>query len=141
MFYRAHQPGAGGICRKKVEPTSPDSNRYNCRCGERNLPESDTELRFMVNLCISDCTSQVWATMFEAESLFGVTARELSDKRKANEDEFDKLISATNFVSMKFSVSAKVTVECHKNQSPKVRHSSGGYLQWFPKVEVHDTSG
>ena len=141
MFYRAHQPSVGGVCRKKVEPTSPDSNRYNCRCGERNLPESDTELRFLVNLCISDCTSQVWATMFEAESLFGVSAGELNDKRKANEQEFDKLISAANFVSMKFSVSAKVTVECHKNQSPKVRHSSGGYLQWFSKVEVHDTSG
>ena len=123
-----------------MEPTSPDSNRYNCRCGERNLPESDTELRFLVNLCISDCTSQVWATMFEAESLFGVSAGELNDKRKANEQEFDKLISAANFVSMKFSVSAKVILEYHKNQSPNVRLCSGGQFQWFAEVEVHDTS-
>ena len=111
MWYRAHRPGPGGVCRKKVEPTSPDSNLYNCRCGEKNLPESQTELKFLVNLCISDSTSHVWAVMFEAESFLGLTAQELSDKRKANEDEFDKLITAANFVSMKFSVSAKVTAE------------------------------
>ena len=111
MWYKAHLPSIGGVCRKKVEPTSPDSNRYNCRCGEKNLPESQTELKFLVNLCISDSTSHVWAVMFEAESFLGLTAQELSDKRKANEDESDKLITAANFVSMKFSVSAKVTAE------------------------------
>ena len=98
-----------------MEPTSPDSNRYNCRCGEKNLPESQTELRYSVNLCISDSTSHAWAVMFEAESLFGLTAQELYDKKKANEDEFDKLISAANFVSMKFSLSAKVIVEYYQN--------------------------
>ena len=126
MWYRAHLPTAGGVCRKKVEPSGPDSNRYNCRCGEKNLPESQTELRYLVNLCISDSTSHAWAVMFEAESFFGVTAQELHDKKRANEEEFDKLISAANFVSMKFSLSAKVIVRYYPDQSPNVRHSSGG---------------
>ena len=79
------------------------------------MPESQTELKYSVNLCISDSTSHAWAVMFEAESLFGLTAQELYDKKKANEDEFDKLISAANFVSMKFSLSAKVIVEYYQN--------------------------
>ena len=126
MWYRAHKPRAGGVCRKKVEPTSPESQNYNCKCGERNLPESDTELRYMVSLSISDSTSDTWAVMFEAESLLGVTARELNDKRKANEDEFEKLIKAANFVSMKFSVSAKVINIYYQTLSPNVRHFSAG---------------
>ena len=126
MWYRAHQPRAGGVCRKKVEPTSPESKNYNCKCGERNLPESDTELRYMVNLSISDSTSDTWAVMFEAESFLGMTAQELNDKRKANEDEFEKLIKAANFVSMKFSVSAKVINIYYQTHIPNVRHSLGG---------------
>ena len=108
MWYRAHRPPDGQVCRKKVEPSSSGDNLWNCRCGAKNIPTSQTELKYMVNLCISDSTSHVWAVMFEASSLFQMTAQELQDKKISNEEEFDRIISAANFVDMKFSVSAKV---------------------------------
>ena len=46
MWYKAHLLTIGGVCRKKVQSTNPDSNYYNCHCGEKNLPESQTELRY-----------------------------------------------------------------------------------------------
>ena len=91
-----------------MEPSSSGDNLWNCRCGAKNIPTSQTELKYMVNLCISDSTSHVWAVMFEASSLFQMTAQELQDKKISNEEEFDRIISAANFVDMKFSVSAKV---------------------------------
>ena len=108
MWYRAHKPRDGKVCRKKVEPSSSGDNSYSCRCGDRNLSESDTEMRFMVNLCIADSTSHVWAMMFEAGSLLQSTAQELYDQKKADEKEFERSVSAANFTTMKFTVSAKV---------------------------------
>ena len=108
MWYRAHKPSGGKVCRKKVQPSSPENNSYNCKCGDRNLPQSETELRYMVNLCISDSTSHVWAIMFDAQSLFEMTAQELQDKKDADEREFNKLVSDVNFTTMKFSLGAKV---------------------------------
>ena len=108
MLYRAHKPRDGKVCRKKVEPSSSGDNSYSCRCGDRNLSESDTEMRFMVNLCIADSTSHVWAMMFEAASLLQSTAQELYDQKKADEKEFERSVSAANFTTMKFTVSAKV---------------------------------
>jgi len=118
MFYRAHSPPEGLVCRKKVEPSSSGDGSWNCRCGGKNLNTAETELKYVVNLCISDSTSHVWAVIFEASSLFQMTAQELHDKKNSNEKEFDKIISAANFVNMKFSVSAKVE---SFNGSPKLK--------------------
>ena len=53
------------------------SELFDCRCGDKKLSEGETELRYIVNIYLADCTSWVWATMFSASSLFIMTSEEL----------------------------------------------------------------
>ena len=64
--------------------------------------------RYMVNMHLMDYTSSTWAIMFDAASLFRLTAEELELKKKRNEQEFLSIISDLVFTQMKFSISVKV---------------------------------
>ena len=65
--------------------------------------------RYMVNMHIMDNTSSTWVVMFDADSLFRMTAEELELKKKRNEQEFLNIISDLVFTQMKFSISVKVS--------------------------------
>jgi len=118
MWYRAHQPRDGKMCRKKVTQNSSNMELFDCRCGDKKLSESETELRYMVNLCLADCTSSVWATMFSALPLFHMTPQEMHDLRIESESKFLDLISTAQFTESIFSVSAKVETF---NQAPQLK--------------------
>ena len=85
----------------------------------RKLPVGETELRYMVNMCLKDFTSYVWVTMFDAASLFGGnTAQELSDLKDNQLDAFLNLIREVKHTQMLFTVSAKVETF---NGAPKLK--------------------
>ena len=74
MWYRACLSKDGRPCRKKVQEDDQNPGLYSCRCGKRNIPETETELRFMVNMNIMDTTSHVWAVMVDAVTLLQKTS-------------------------------------------------------------------
>eukprot|EP00092_Neocalanus_flemingeri_P013818 GFUD01014906.1.p1 GENE.GFUD01014906.1~~GFUD01014906.1.p1 ORF type:complete len:664 (+),score=220.39 GFUD01014906.1:118-2109(+) len=118
MWYRAHQPRDGKVCRKKVTENAANPELYDCKCGDKKLSEGETELRYMVSLCLADCTSWIWATMFSASSLFNMTAQELHDLRIISESNFLELVTKVQFTEAVFSVTAKVETY---NQSPQLK--------------------
>jgi len=118
MWYRAHTPRDGRKCFKKVTENSSNPELYDCKCGEKKIPEGETELRYMVSLCLADCTSWVWATMFSASSLFNMTAQELHDLRIVSELNFLELVNKVQFKEAVFTVTAKVETY---NQAPQLK--------------------
>jgi len=129
MWYRAHQPRDGKVCRKKVTENAANPELYDCRCGEKKLSEGETELRYIVNLCLADCSSWVWATMFSASSLFKMTAQELHDLRMVSEMDFLELVNKAQFSEAVFTVTAKVETY---NQSPQLKFNiqDMDHLEW-----------
>jgi len=129
MWYRAHQPRDGKVCRKKVTENAANPELYDCRCGEKKLSEGETELRYIVNLCLADCSSWVWATMFSASSLFNMTAQELHDLRMVSEMDFLELVNKAQFSEAVFTVTAKVETY---NQSPQLKFNiqDMDHLEW-----------
>ena len=109
---------AGRYCRKKVVRDDTDPRLYNCKCGDKKLPESETELRYMLDMSIMDATSNTWVTMFDAQTLFNMTAQELNNIKEKRELEFLEVINKTRFQQMLMSVSAKVETY---NGSPKLK--------------------
>ena len=106
MYYRAH---AGGTkCRKKVQEKSGHQGVFSCKCGATDIPSHETSLRYMVRICLADCTDYEWAVMFEAESLFGKTAQELCDIREKSEEDFMQLVQSLQFTERLWTVAAKV---------------------------------
>jgi len=134
MWYRAHQPRDGKMCRKKVTENTSNPELYDCRCGEKKLSEGETELRYMVSLCLADCTSWVWATMFSASSLFNMTAQELHDLRIVSEFDFLELVNKVQFKEATFTVTARVETF---NQSPQLKFT----VQDMDTLQWGDTSG
>ena len=65
-----------------------NSELFDCRCGDKKLSEGETELRYIANSCLADCTSWIWAIMFSTSSLFNMTAQELHDLRIVSEHDF-----------------------------------------------------
>ena len=119
MWYRACLVrDTGRVCRKKVQEDDQHPGSFSCRCGRKNIPASDTELRFMVNMSIRDATSHAWAVMFDAVSLFQMTAQELSDLRDRDENRFMDIVNKVTFIQMTFSVTAKVETY---NSSPQLK--------------------
>jgi len=118
MWYRAHIPRDGKRCQKKVTENATSPELYDCKCGDRKLSESETELRYVVNMCLADCTSWAWATMFNASNMFHMTAQELNDLRITSESKFLDLVNKVQFTEAVFHVTAKV--ETH-NQSPQLK--------------------
>jgi len=119
LWYRAcARERDGRTCRKKVEEDGSNPGVYNCRCGLRNLSPSETELRFMVQMNIQDFTSSTWAVMFSAESLFRMSAQEMSDIKNRSEEEYTELIAEAKFTQMRFAVTAKVEIF---NGDPKLK--------------------
>ena len=119
MWYRAcNRTRDGRFCRKKVTESDSNPGSFNCRCGERNLSESETEMRYMVNMNIMDVTSSVWAVMFDGGSLFKMTAQELFDVKRKNERQFEEKIAEALWTLTNFSVTAKVETF---NGSPKLK--------------------
>ena len=118
MWYRACLAKDGRPCRKKVQEDDQNPGLYNCRCGKRKIPKSETELRFMVNMNIMDATSHMWAVMFDAVTLFNKTAEELSELKDRDENAYLELVSDATFVQMNFTVTAKVETY---NGSPKLK--------------------
>jgi len=118
MWYRAHTPRDGKKCMKKVTENATCPELYDCKCGDKKLSETETELRYMVSMCLADCTSWVWATMFNASSLFHMTAQELNDLRISSESKFLDLVNKIQFTEAVFHVTAKVETY---NQSPQLK--------------------
>ena len=79
-----------------------------CRCGAKEIPRQETGLRYMVSMFLADCTGGAWATMFEADSLFGQTAQQLEELQKADPAGLDRLVAAQQFTPALFSVKARV---------------------------------
>merc|ERR1719397_294388 len=102
--------GAGeGKCRKKVqEEAGGQEDRFTCRCGSRGIPAHETVLRYMVRLCLADCSTYEWAIMFDAETLFGCTAQELHELRQTSEEEFQKKVEQLLFVEQLWTVGGKM---------------------------------
>ena len=65
-----------------------NSELFDCRRGDKKLSEGETELRYIANSCLADCTSWIWAIMFSTSSLFNMTAQELHDLRIVSEHDF-----------------------------------------------------
>ena len=108
LFYRAHNPVGDGKCRKKVQEEAGQENSFTCRCGSRGIPATETMLRYMVRLCLADCSTYEWAVMFDAETLFGCTAQQLHDLRQASEEEFQKKVEELLFVEQLWTVGGKM---------------------------------
>ena len=108
LFYRAHNPAGEGKCRKKVQEEAGLENKFTCRCGSRGIPLEETVLRYMVRLCLADCSTYEWAIMFDAETLFGCTAQQLHELREASEEEFQKKLQALLFVQQLWTVGGKM---------------------------------
>ena len=109
LFYRAHNPAGEGKCRKKVqEEAGGQEDRFTCRCGSRGIPAHETVLRYMVRLCLADCSTYEWAIMFDAETLFGCTAQELHELRQTSEEEFQKKVEQLLFVEQLWTVGGKM---------------------------------
>ena len=108
LFYRAHNPAGEGKCRKKVQEEAGLENKFTCRCGSRGIPPEETVLRYMVRLCLADCSTYEWAIMFDAETLFGCTAQQLHELREASEEEFQKKLQALLFVQQLWTVGGKM---------------------------------
>jgi len=134
MWYRAHQPRDGKKCLKKVTENSSNPELFDCRCGDKKLSEGETELRYIVNICLADCTSWVWATMFSASSLFNMTAQELHDLRIVSEHDFLELVNKAQFTEAVFTVTAKVETY---NQSPQLKFN----IQDIDKLEWGEEGG
>ena len=108
LFYRAHNPGAAGRCRKKVQEEAGQEGTFSCRCGSKAIPASCTVLRYMVRLCLNDCSGHEWAIMFEADSLFGMTAQELQEERDRSEEEFLARVQDLQFQEKLWVVGGKL---------------------------------
>jgi len=108
LFYRAHNPVGDGKCRKKVQEEAGQENSFTCRCGSRGIPATETMLRYMVRLCLADCSTYEWAVMFDAETLFGCTAQQLHDLRQASEEQFQKKVEELLFVEQLWTVGGKM---------------------------------
>ena len=108
MWYRAHQPRDGKKCLKKVTENSSNPELFDCRCGDKKLSEGETELRYIVNICLADCTSWVWPIMFSASSLFNMTAQELHDIRMVSEHDILEMVNKAQFSEAVFTVTSKV---------------------------------
>ena len=106
MYYRAHHGGTK--CRKKVQEVSGHQGVFSCKCGATDIPTQETALRYMVRICLADCTDYEWAVMFEAESLFGKTAQELCDIREKSEEDFMQLVQSLQFMERFRTAVAKV---------------------------------
>ena len=117
MWYRAHQPRDGKKCLKKVTENSSNPELFDCRCGGKKLSEGETELRYIVNICLADCPSWVWPIMFSASSLFNMIAQELHDIRMVSEHDFLEMVNKAQFREAVFTVTAKVETY---NQSPQL---------------------
>ena len=113
MWYRACLAS-----RKKLQEDEQNPGFFKSRCGKRQIPMSETELRFMVNMNIMDATSHAWAVMFDAVTLFQKTAQDLSDLKNKDENEFLEVIAETTFVQMNFTITAKVETY---NSSPRLK--------------------
>ena len=98
----------GTKCRKKVQEVSGHQGVFSCKCGATDIPTQETALRYMVRICLADCTDYEWAVMFEAESLFGKTAQELCDIREKSEEDFMQLVQSLQFTERLWTVAAKV---------------------------------
>jgi len=106
MFYRAHRPPAEGRCRKKVEEEA--GGGYTCRCGGRGIPAEHTAVRYMVRLCLADTTTHEWAVMFDADTLFGMTAEELEFAKKRSEEEYQTIVDRLVFVERVWRVVGRI---------------------------------
>jgi replication factor A1 len=127
MFYLAHRPAGEGRCRKKVEEGT--DGELACRCGARAVPRGETALRYMVRLCLADCSTYEWAVMFEAESLFGMSAAELQAAREASEERFQQVVQGVLFKEQLWSVAGKV--ESYQGESRvKVTVEASRPLDW-----------
>ena len=109
VSYRAHNP-EGGRCRKKVQEEASGSGTFSCRCGSRAIPAEATLLRYMVRLCLADCSTHEWAVMFEAEELFGLSAEDLQEVRDKSEEDFMQRVQGLQFEERVWAVTGKMEV-------------------------------
>ncbi|OQS54542.1 RPA1 [Ecytonucleospora hepatopenaei] len=87
LYYSAC-PNEG--CNKKV--TQEDNGEY--RCEKCNDSYEKCSYRYMATFNVSDCTGQVWVTVFDeaAKSLFNVTAEELNSYKETDNEEATKIV-------------------------------------------------
>ena len=106
-----------------------NSELFDCRCGDKKLSEGETELRYIVNICLADCTSWIWAIMFSISSLFNMTVQELHDLRIVSEHDFLELVNKAQFSEAVFTMTAKVETY---NQAPQLKFNiqDMDHLEW-----------
>jgi replication factor A1 len=105
-------------CKKKVV----DMNNGVYRCEKCNKDSDKCETRLIQSALVSDCTSDMWVTLFheEAEKLLGVGAEELKRMRDENPQEFEEVIGNLNFRSYNFRLKA---AKDHYKEETRVRTS------------------
>jgi len=119
LFYRACNRADGRACRKGVKEVEPGSGLYFCpKCNDKKIPKNETLLRYLVNMCLADSTTHEYASMFDADKLFNMTAEELEDLRNNSESQFQAVLDKVRFSQMEFLVSARVETF---NDQPKLK--------------------
>jgi len=119
-FYRACTPRDGKKCQKKV--LEAENGRFSCvKCNKNNIAEEDTTIRFSIKMSVADNTDQTWCSMFNDEagaSLMGISAKQLYELKKTDEDRYQDHIASRAFQQLIFRVIAKIETY---NDSPQLK--------------------
>ncbi|XP_074596889.1 replication protein A 70 kDa DNA-binding subunit-like [Brevipalpus obovatus] len=114
-------------CNKKLT----DLQNGFLKCDKCRDEQATGNPRMIYNVCLSDCTGGVWASIFndDAEKLLGREARELDQLRQINEDEYQEVQTSPIFRTYDFRLRCKM--ETWKEET-RVRYTVFGFTEINP---------
>ncbi|XP_074596897.1 replication protein A 70 kDa DNA-binding subunit-like [Brevipalpus obovatus] len=114
-------------CNKKLT----DLQNGFLKCDKCRDEQATGNPRMIYNVCLSDCTGGVWASIFndDAEKLLGREAKELDQLRQINEDEFQEVQTSPIFRTYDFRLRCKM--ETWKEET-RVRYTVFGFTEINP---------
>lgn len=90
------------------------------KCDKCNKDHTTYDMKMLMKLCISDCTIDCWATVFndEAEKLLNIKAKDLNELKQMGSPEYEDVTAALNFQSYIFRLK---TAEEHYNEELRLK--------------------
>ncbi len=92
-------------CLKKVRENS--DGTYVCdKCQKES---TEFEWRIILSVCLSDCTSEKWVTLFQdqAEKLLSTTSQELGILQLNDQQDYQKVLASSDFKQFVFRIGTR----------------------------------
>ncbi|KAL2167864.1 hypothetical protein VTG60DRAFT_693 [Thermothelomyces hinnuleus] len=119
-------------CNKKVT----DMGDGTWRCEKCNITHDRPQYRYIMSVCISDHTGNVWISCFDEQArlIMGKTADEMMELREQDQAAFEAAFDAANCRKMSFRCRAKMETFA---EQPRVRISVWNAAPLDYKSEAH----